>query len=120
MLQIGKGAINSEFNSIQDNNTWVLTNLPPCSKAIICKWIFKRKLKHGGSINKYKVRLVEEGYSQCKGVDYNDTHARITAMRTIITLASVHNLIIHQMNVKTAFLNDDLDKEIYMEQPIGS
>ncbi|BBH02980.1 transposable element gene [Prunus dulcis] len=117
-----KEAINDEFQSIIQNNTWMLTNLPAGNKAIGCKWVFRKKLKPDGSIDKYKARLVAKGFTQKKGIDYFDTYSpvsRITTIRTLIALASVHNLVIHQMDVKTAFLNGDLDEEIYMEQPEG-
>ncbi|WKA08882.1 hypothetical protein VitviT2T_026566 [Vitis vinifera] len=101
------------------NHTWELVDLPPHAKTIGCNWIFKRKLKQDGSIEKYKARLVVKGFKQRKNVDYFDTFAhvtRITSIRVLITLVSIHNLVIHQMDVKTAFFNEDLKEEIYMEQ----
>ena len=102
------------------NHTWELLDLPPSAKPFGCKWIFKRKLKQDGSIEKYKARLVAKGFKQMNDVDYFDTFSpmiRITSIRVLIALASIHNLVIHQMDVKTAFLNGDLEEEIYMEQP---
>ena len=115
-----KEAINSEVESILQNHTWELVYLPPGSKPIGCKWIFKRKLKADGSVDKYKARLV--GYRQKEGLDYFDTYSpvsRITSIRMLIAIASLNNMEIHQMDVKTAFLNGELDEEIYMEQPEG-
>ena len=103
-------------------HTWELVDLPPGAKTIGCKWIFKRKLKQDKFIEKYKARLVAKGFKKRKDVDYFDTFAlvtRITSIRVLITLASIHNLVIHQMDVKNAFLNGDLEEEIYMEQPEG-
>ena len=117
-----KEAINDEMNSILLNQTWVLTDLPPGAKPIGCKWIFKKKLNTNGSIDKFKARLVAKGYKQRHGVDYFDTYApvaRISSIRCLIALASIHKLVIHQMDAKTAFLNEDLEEEIYMEQPEG-
>ncbi|KAM2709368.1 hypothetical protein EV2_047063 [Malus domestica] len=117
-----KEAINSEVESILQNNTWELTDLPPGTTPIGCKWVFRKKLKPDGSIDKYKARLVAKGFTQKKGIDYFDTYSpvsRITTIRILIALASIHNLVVHQMDVKTAFLNGDLDEEIYMEQPEG-
>ena len=74
-----------------------------------------------GSIEKYKARLVAQGISQ-KQNDYFDTFApitRISSIRILIALASIHKLFIHQIDVKTAFLNGDLEEEIYMLQPEG-
>ena len=97
-------------------------DLPPGSKPLGYKWIFKRKMKADGSIDKYKARLVIKGYKQKEGLDYLDTYSpvtRISSIRMLIAIAAINNLEIHQMDVKTAFLNGDLDEEIYMEQPKG-
>ncbi|GJT17431.1 zinc finger, CCHC-type containing protein [Tanacetum coccineum] len=88
-----KEAINDEMDSIMDNNTWVLADLPPGCKPLGCKWIFKRKLKVDGTIE--------------------------NTIRLLIAMASIHNQIIHQMDVKTAFLIGELDEEVYMNQPQG-
>ena len=104
------------------NHTWELVDLPHGAKTIGCKWIFKRKLKQDGSIEKYKARLVAKGYKQSKDVNYVDTFTpmtRIASIKVLIALASIHNLVIHQMDVKTAFLNGDMEEEIYMKQPEG-
>jgi hypothetical protein len=88
----------------------------------LCKWIFKKKLKSDGSVEKYKARLVAKGYTQKKDFDYFDTYspvARMTSIRVAIALASIHNLVVHQMDVKIDFLNGDLEEEIYMDQPEG-
>uniref|UniRef100_A0A2N9EVE4 Reverse transcriptase Ty1/copia-type domain-containing protein n=1 Tax=Fagus sylvatica TaxID=28930 RepID=A0A2N9EVE4_FAGSY len=117
-----KKAINSEIESILQNHTWELVDLPPGCKPLGYKWIFKRKMKADGSIDKYKARLVVKGYKQKEGVDYFDTYSpvtRITSIRMLIAIAALYNLEIHQMDVKTAFLNGELDEEIYMEQPEG-
>ena len=117
-----KEAINDEMDSIMGNNTWVLSDLPPGCKPLGCKRIFKRKMKVDGSIDKFKARLVIQGFRQKPGIDYFDTYApvaRISTIRLLIALAAIHNLVIHQMDVKTAFLNGDLDEEVYMKQPEG-
>ena len=117
-----KEAVNSEIESILQNHTWELVDLPPATKPLGYKWIFKRKMKADGSIDKYKARLVVKGYRQKEGLDYFDTYSpvtRITSIRMLIAIAAINNLEIHQMDVKTAFLNGDLEEEIYMEQPEG-
>nr|GEX78789.1 zinc finger, CCHC-type [Tanacetum cinerariifolium] len=104
-----KEAINDEISSIMENNTWDLSDLPPGCKPLGCKWIFKRKMKVDGTIDKFKVRLVIQGFRQNKGIDYFDTYApvaRITIIRLLLALAAIHNLVIYQMNVKTTLLND--------------
>ncbi|GKA17241.1 zinc finger, CCHC-type containing protein [Tanacetum coccineum] len=110
------------MDSIMGNNTWVLADLPPGCKPLGCKWIFKRKLKVDGNIEKFKERLVIQGFKQKSGINYFDTYAtveRLSTIRLLIAMTSIYNLIIHQMDVKTAFLNGDLDEEVYMNQPQG-
>ena len=117
-----KEAINSEVETILSNHTWKLVDLPPGNKPLQCKGIFKRKMKADGAIDKYKARLVVKGYKQREGLDYFDTYSpvtRITSIRMLIAIAAVYKLEIHQMDVKTAFLNGDLEEEIYLEQPEG-
>ncbi|OMO97119.1 Integrase, catalytic core [Corchorus capsularis] len=86
-------AVNDEMDSIMANGTWVLVDLPPGSKPIKNKWVFRRKYNSDGSLQTFKARLVVK--------------------------ASIYKLHIHQMDVKTAFLNGDLKEEVYMEQPEG-
>nr|GEW26019.1 zinc finger, CCHC-type [Tanacetum cinerariifolium] len=87
-----------------------------------CKWILKSKMKVNGSIDKYKARLVIQGFRQKEGIDFFDTYApvaRISTIRLLLALAAIYDLVIYQMDVKTAFLNGDFDEEIYMKQPEG-
>ena len=71
-----KEAIKSEVDSILQNHTWELVDLPPGCKLLGSKWIFKRKMKADGSIDKYKARLVIKGYRQWEGLDYFDTYSQ--------------------------------------------
>ena len=112
-----KDVINEEIDSLISNGTWVVVDLPPNSKPIGCKWIFR--IKDG---NIFKARLVAKGFWKKEGVDYFDTYApvaRISSIRLLFALTSIYNLCIHQMDVKTVFLNGDLNEEVYMEQPKG-
>ncbi|GJX56434.1 zinc finger, CCHC-type containing protein [Tanacetum coccineum] len=96
-----KEAINDEMDSIIGNNTWVLADLPPSCKPLGCKWIFKRKLKVDGTVEKFKARLVIQGFKQKSGIYYFDTYApvaRISTIRLLIAMTSIHNLIIHQID----------------------
>jgi hypothetical protein len=96
--------------------------LPKGRKRIFYKWV--SKIKHGvnGEVERYKARLVARGFIQTSGVDYNKTFALIAkfvSIRCILALAAIENMEIHKMDVKTTFLNGDLEEEIYMEQPKG-
>ncbi|GJX61930.1 zinc finger, CCHC-type containing protein [Tanacetum coccineum] len=116
-----KEVIDDEIGSIMENNTWVLSDLPPGCKPLGCKWIFKRNMKVDGIINKFKARLINLGFRKKEGIDYFDTYAlvaRIITIRLLLALAAIHNLVIHQMDVKTAFLNGDLE-EVYIKQLEG-
>ena len=107
-----KEAVRSEMDSIMSNGTCKITDCPIGCKAIVCKWIFKMKLKPDGTIEKYKSRLVAKGFSQ-KGEDFFDTYsrvARITTIRVLLALAASYCLRVHQMDVKTAFLYGELRK----------
>ncbi|GKA59957.1 zinc finger, CCHC-type containing protein [Tanacetum coccineum] len=79
-------------------------------------------MKVDRTIDKFKARLVIQGFRQKEGIDYFDTYApvaRITTIRLLLALAAIHNLVVHQMDVKTTFLNGDLDEEMYIKQPEG-
>ena len=115
-------AVNDEMDSIMSNQTWVLVDLPPRSKPISSKWVFRRKYNSDGSLQTFKARLVAKGFKQRNGIDYFDTYAPVamlTSIKVLFTIASLNNLYVHQMDVKIAFLNGDLDEEIYIEQPEG-
>ncbi|GKD86215.1 zinc finger, CCHC-type containing protein [Tanacetum coccineum] len=91
-----KEAVQSEIDSIMHNDTWKLTDLPPGCKALGCKWILKRKMKVDGSIDKYKARLVIQGFRQKEGIDFFDTYAsvaRISIIRLLLALAAIHDLV---------------------------
>ncbi|KAL0392770.1 UNVERIFIED_CONTAM: Retrovirus-related Pol polyprotein from transposon TNT 1-94 [Sesamum radiatum] len=116
-----KEAVKSEMDCRVFNGTWELVDLPSGCTTIRCKWIFKKKLKPDGSVDKFKAKLVAKGFKQKEGIDYFDTYssvARLTTIRVLIVLTSVYNLLIHQMHVKTAFLYGELE-QIYMDQPEG-
>ncbi len=96
--------------------------LPAGRKPVSCKWVFKIKQGANGEVECYKARLVARGFTQTYGVDYNETFApvaKFTSIRCILVLAALEDMEIHQMDVKTTFLNGKLKKEIYMEQPQG-
>lgn len=117
-----KNAIASELKSLVDNSTWEVVPLPEGRKAIGSKWVFKIKENADGSIEKYKARLVAKGFSQQYGIDYEETFspvAKFESIRVLLSLAAKLNLKLEQMDVITAFLNGELDEDIYVEIPDG-
>jgi len=115
-------AMEEEYNSLMANNTWTLVPFPDGRKPVSCKWVFKIKQGVNGEVGRYKARLVARGFTQTYRVDYNKTFspiAKFTSIRCILALAALEDMEIHQMEVKTAFLNGELEEEIYMEQPQG-
>jgi hypothetical protein len=108
------------MDSILFNETWELVDRPYGYKLVDCKWVFKKKLRPDGTINKYKARLVAKGYIQKEGEYFFETYSpvtRLTTIRVLLSLAASHGLLIYQMNVKTTFLNRELKEEIHMTQP---
>ena len=103
------------------SGTWELVDLPTGRKLIDCKWIFKVKKGSDGSVQRYKARLVAKGFAQKYGVDYDETFApvvRYSSIQTLLAFAIQNDMLIHQMDAVTAFLNGTLE-EIYMKQPPG-
>ena len=117
-----KDATDNEYNSLMKNDTWELVDLPEGRNLVGCKWLFKVKRKEDGSVSRYKARLVAQGYSQEAGEDYDEVFAPVAkynSIRSVLAIANQLDLEVHQMDVKTAFLNGNLNNEIYMQQPQG-
>ena len=116
-----RAAMQEEINSIHSNHTWTLVPLPPNTKAITSRWVFKTKPGTGNQ-PRYKARLVARGFQQTSGVDFLETFAPVVRWETIRLLLAiaVHlNWPIHQLDVLTAFLNGILKEDVYMVQPPG-
>ena len=114
--------MDDEIATIEKNNTRELVDLPKNKEVIGLKWVYKTKYKEDGSIQKHKARLVAKGYSQQPRIDFNETFAPVARMETIrivLALAAQMELPIYQLDVKSAFLNGELQEEVYVEQPEG-
>jgi len=117
-----KEVIKNEIDSLESNKTWELTDSPKGCRPISNRWMFKKKLRTDGSIERYKARLVIRGFDQKKEIDFFHTYSpvtKISTIRTPIALATIHDLVVHQTDVKTTFLNGDLEEEIFMSQSEG-
>ncbi|KAE8709757.1 Protein farnesyltransferase/geranylgeranyltransferase type-1 subunit alpha [Hibiscus syriacus] len=117
-----KKAVEEEIKALQKNKTWSLTDLPKGKRAVGCRWIFTVKYHSDGSVERYKARLVAKGFSQSYGIDYQETFAPVAKLNTIRILLSVAvnmDWKLHQLDIKNAFLNGNLEEEVYMEVPPG-
>jgi hypothetical protein len=110
-----------EMDSLVNNQTWDLVQLPTGKRALQNKWVYKLKEEDGGK-KRYKARLVVKGFAQKKGIDFDEIFSpvvKMTSIRTILSLVVVEDLHLEQLDVKTTFLHGDLEEEIYMQQPQG-
>ncbi|KAD5803068.1 hypothetical protein E3N88_14428 [Mikania micrantha] len=115
-------AMQEELHAIQKNQTWELVSPPPGKNIVGVKWLFKTKEGPTGEVIKYKARLVAKEFSQLQGVDFQETFApvaRFETIRLLIAIAAQMRWKIHQLDVKSAFLNGELTEEIYVDQPEG-
>lgn len=116
-----QNAMNDEMTALGENDTFKLTTLPQDRKAVGGRWVYAIKRGPNGE-EQYKARYVAKGYSQIPGVDFQETFsptARITSIRILMQFALEHNLFVHQMDVKAAYLNAPIDVELYVDQPEG-
>ena len=121
-LKDWKDAMIEEYQSIMKNDVWDFVPRPEGKSVVTSKSIYKIKHDADGSIEKYNAIFVAQGFSQKEGIDYEETFApisRYTSIRSILSLAAVMKWKIHQMDVKTAFLNGVVEEDVYVEQPIG-
>ena len=112
-------AMKNERSSLKCNDVWNLVELPNGAKTIGCKWVFKTKKDSLGNI---EARLVAKGFTQKEGIDYMETFSPVSkkdSLRIILALVAHFDLELQQMDVKTTFLNGELEEEVYMKQPEG-
>ena len=116
-----KAAMDEEISNLCANNTYTLTPKPSNKNIIGARWVYD--IKPGiGNIPKYKARFVAKGFSQVKERDFDETFsptAKLTSLRTMLQISAQHDMILHTMDVKAAYLNADLDFELYINQPEG-
>jgi hypothetical protein len=117
-----KEAVHDEMDLILSNGTWELSKRPHGCKPVVFEWVLTKKLRPDGTIEKYKAWLVAKGYTQSGDRDYFDIYspvARLATVRVLRSMAASYGFIVHQMDIKTAFLNGELEEEIYMDQLDG-
>ncbi|KAI0496461.1 hypothetical protein KFK09_022778 [Dendrobium nobile] len=117
-----RNAMSAEFLALQKQGTWSLIP-PPTNKPILgCKWVFKLKTNSDGQIDRYKARLVAQGFNQEHGINFNETFspvAKLPTIRILLLLALHRNWPILQFDISNAFLHGDLLEEVFMKQPPG-
>jgi hypothetical protein len=114
--------MHEELDQIEKNQTWELVPRPKNKNVIGTKWVYKNKMNENGQVIKNKARLVCKGYAQVEGVDYEETFApvaRLEAIRMFLSFSSYRKYKVYQMDVKSTFLNGNLEEEVYIEQPKG-
>ncbi|GJT67524.1 ribonuclease H-like domain-containing protein [Tanacetum coccineum] len=115
-------AMNNEMDALLRNDTWDIVDLPKDKKVIGSKWIFKIKYKSSGEIDRYKARLVAQGFNQKEGIDYEQRFSLIVKMVTIRCLLNIvvsNSWHVFQLDVNNAFLYGDLVETVYMKPPEG-
>ena len=108
-------AIKAEMESMDSNQVWDLIEAPANIKPIGCKWVYKRKRGSDGEVETFKARLVVKGYTQREGIDYEETffvNSHAKSIRIFLSIAAYLHFEIWQMDVKTAFLNGNLEEDI--------
>nr|GEW11767.1 retrovirus-related Pol polyprotein from transposon TNT 1-94 [Tanacetum cinerariifolium] len=115
-------ALQEELNQFITNDVWELVPQPRNMTIIGTKWVFRNKLDENGIISRNKARLVAQGYNQQEGIDYDETYAlvaRLKSIRILLAYACALYFKLFQMDVKSAFLNDFINKEVHVAQPPG-
>ncbi|KAI3500548.1 hypothetical protein L1887_36372 [Cichorium endivia] len=115
-------AMEEEMSALRSNNTWDLVPRPANSNVVGSKWIFRTKFNSDGTIDRYKARLVAQGFTQVPGLDYSLTFSPVvksSTVRIVLSIAVMQKWPLHQLDVKNAFLNGCLTDKVFMEQPPG-
>jgi hypothetical protein len=120
--QFWNKAMDEELDQIEKNDTWKLVPRLKNKNVIDTKWVFRSKLNEDGHVTRNKARLVCKGYAQIEGIDFEETFAPVARMEEIhllLAYACSKNIKVYQMDVKSSFLNGELEEEVYIEQPEG-
>ena len=114
--------MDEELDQIEKNDTWELVPRPKNKNVIDTKWVFRNKLNEYGQVTRNKAILVCKGYAQIEGIEFEETFAPFARMEEICLLlayACSKNVKIYQMDIKSSFLNGELEEEVYNEQREG-
>lgn len=117
-----KEAMQEELTSLHEHNTWDLVECPLGVKPVPCRWVFTLVKGQDGFVQRYKARLVAKGYAQREGIDYGEVFAPVstsTTLRSLLAVVAARDLELEQVDIKTAFLNGELEEDVWMVQPPG-
>ncbi|GJU27803.1 retrovirus-related pol polyprotein from transposon TNT 1-94 [Tanacetum coccineum] len=115
-------AMHDEMEALKQNCTWTLVPRPSASNIVGSKWVYRIKYHADGSVERFKARVVAQGFTQIPGLDYSHTFSPVvkaSTVRIVLSLAVLHRWRLHQLDVKNAFLHGHLNETVYMEQPPG-
>ena len=107
--------MDEEIECIEKNHTWELVDVPKDKDVMCVKWIYKTKQDVDGNVQKHKARMVARGFTQQPSIDFNETFACMDTVITILVIATQNKWPVHQIDVKSTFLNGYLEEEIYVE-----
>lgn len=111
-----------EIMALEQNQTWVLTDLPPRKWPIGSKWVYKLKLNVSGTVERYKARIVAKGYNHIREFDYSECFSpvvKVVTVRVFFFVAAMKAWSIHHININNSSLHGFLDEEFYMTRPKG-
>ena len=114
--------MDTEYQALLRNQTWTLVSPPLGAHIVGCRWIYKVKYKPDGSVDRFKARLLAQGYTQIAGVDFFDTFSPVAkpcTIRLILALAFSFKWSVRQLDFENVFLNGDLQEDVFMAQPSG-
>ena len=116
-------AMDEELHNFERNQVWTLVEKLNTNQNVIgTKRVFRNKKDEDGQVVRNKARLVAQGYTQVKGMAYGETYtpvARLESIRILLAYANHHNITLYQMDIKSAFLNGEIEEEVYVKQPRG-
>jgi hypothetical protein len=113
-------AMDEELDKIEKNDTWELVPRPKDKNLIDTKWAYRNKFNEDGQVTRNTTILVCKGYAQVEGINFEETFASVARMeeiRLLLAYACSKNIKVYHMNVKSTFLNGELEEEVYIEQP---
>ncbi|KAH0819193.1 hypothetical protein GEV33_003598 [Tenebrio molitor] len=113
-----KKAMNAEYEALKRNKTWIIVDRPQGKKTVESRWVLRTKLKKDGSVDRRKARLVAKGFTQKPGIDFNETFAPVAkSIRLFMAIAVELGLQVHQLDFTSAYLNGEIEEEVFMEVP---